>query len=256
MNRYPTEEMSPRQLLRRSVRLHYLTLKYTILFFLIMVVIKYLALFVLNFIANSYLKILVEIVAAVMIFYCFSATLLTAHQAFIDKPLLSFKHALKRIWFHSREIYATCLIYAAGGIIIYELTILTVFVVAKFTHPINPSTHNIILAVGIILLVMYVSMLYFSVPLAILDQESIWKSFYRSVWLTEKNKVGIFISFSIVGILLLLLTPGMMHEYLLSVYHLDSLFDFVVLCVGAPIYINFLLFLIHDSKLSTESCPR
>lgn|SRR3990167_3815248 len=249
MTHYPAEENSARKLLRLSVKLHYVTLKYTISFFLAMVILKYIALFSLSFSIHYWLQILVEIITGFIIFYFFAAGLHSAHYALMDKPVESMMANLKIIWEKKKIIYQTLVIYLLSVIAIFWLGKLIIVIVNRIAHNTTgePTTAGIM--IGAVLLIICAAMFYFSVPLAIIDKKPNHNFFYQSMLLSEKNKFGILLSYSILGATLLLLAPGMPHEYFLHVYHLDIVFDFIVLSVAGPIYFNLLLLLINDSKL-------
>lgn len=252
MTHYPAEVMSARKLLRYALRMHYLSLKHTIFFLLMLVIIKYIALFFIHLTDRVWLQSIIEIIAIPFFLYFFAAGLLATHYAYTDQSLRFNGGYLKIIWKRQWDIYKTFFIYAVGFFVVYGIMLLVVFLTNRIAHTTDASSNYIILLIGAVLLVMYGAMLYFSVPLIIIDKKPNGNVFYRSILLSEKNKFGVILSLSILGATLLLLMPGMLHEYFLSAYHLNAVFDFLVLCVAAPIYFNFLLFLINDSKLSLK----
>lgn len=253
MNRYPTEVVATRKLLRRAVRLHYLTLKHTIFFLLLITATKYAAVLLIDLVPNLYLDIVIEIIAAVFVVFFFSAALLSTHRSFIDKPFQSNKESLKIIWQEKQKIYATFFIYAIGVVAAYYVAQCIVLLGDKLLHATSPMEHPYVLMIGFVVFAMYVLMFYFSFPLSIIEKKSIPILFRDSVLLGEKNKFGVVFLCCMFAAVILLLTPGMIHEYLLSTYHLDALFDFIVLCVAAPIYFNFLLFMMSDAKVQRRS---
>lgn len=252
MNRYLTTELSGRALIKRSFRLHYLTLKHTMLCIVAIIIIKYVTLILNSLIENSVAHIVFYIIAATAILYFFSVALLTTHQAFLDKPKLLL-HTMKAIWKNKWPIAATFWMFVIGLLFLYAVIIFGIPLLSKLFHAsASSAATGLPLFIALCLLFTYLSIFYFSFPLVIFDKKRILSSFYNSAILTEKNKLSVFFLFSILGLTLLLLTPGMIHEYLLSTYHLDIVFDFIVLCVVLPIYINLLLFAIHDSKLQLQ----
>lgn len=247
MNRYPDSVMPFSALLKRSVRLHYLTLKHAIYFILGITLIKYLSLLAIAF-APLYVRIVVYVVAALIISYLFAAALLSVQRAFLDKPQ-SALDAIKTIWRRILPIYGTLLIYIVGMVILYYLINAATLAVDKLLHePHSSSLHGGSLIIMTALLLTYIAMLYFAYPLAIIEERSIGQAFYDSAILGEKNKAGVLLLILILCATMVLLVPGAVHEYFLMLYHLDAVFDFVVLCVAAPIYINLMLLLINDSK--------
>ncbi|MCX7125130.1 MAG: hypothetical protein NTU49_05130 [Gammaproteobacteria bacterium] len=254
MTRYPMQELSFSELLKRSVRLHYLTLKHTIFCILFMTITKYACILLLGLFLNTYSQDVIYIVAALIMAYFFSAAMLATHNAFNDRPK-PINDTLKEIWGRTLQIDTTFIFYVGGIFIVYYFSKLLLLIFDKLfhnllSHPLSGSDNGIF--ISMIFTFVYLAMFYFSFPISVIDKKSAKKAFSESVLLTEKNKWGIFISFGIISITTLLITPGMIQEYFLSMYHLDVLFDFVVLCVAVPLYINLLLFLINDSRVQVK----
>ena len=251
MNRYPDNVMSFSDLLKRSIRLHYLTLKHAIFFILMITLIKYLSILVLAFTPMRAHKV-VYIVAALIIAYLFAAALLSVQRAFFDRSE-SVLSAIKTIWRRILPIYTTLLTYVVGIVVIYYLTDYATMAVDKVLHePTTSGLHGGTLIFMTAIMFVYIAMFYFSFPISVIDEKSMRRAFYDSALLSEKNKFGILVLFLILGSTLMLLLPGAVHEYFLTVYHLDAVFDFVVLCVATPIYINLLLLLINDAKKQVQ----
>lgn len=246
MNRYPESELDFTDLLYRSVRLHYLTLKHTVFCILMITLVKYLSAISFVFVSSLYGRIVVYVIAGLIVSYLLAGTLLAAQRAFNDRPESIFD-ALKTIWHRLIPIYTTFLAYVVGSVAVYFLAKFAMIGLMKVLHE-SSALHDASLMLTTVLMLVYVAMFFFSFPLSIIDDKPIHKAFYESALLGERNKFGILVLFVIMGLTILLLVPGMIHEYFLSLYHLDAVFDFVVLCVAVPIYINLLLLLINDSK--------
>ncbi|MCX7121238.1 MAG: hypothetical protein NTZ67_05645 [Gammaproteobacteria bacterium] len=248
MNRYPSAEISLKSTLKLSMRLHYLTLKKTIPCIALMMLVKYLAVFFIAVFPEVYMQLLCFFVGSLAIAYFFSVALLAAHHSFIDQPkptLELFKEVNHRIF----QILLTYFLYIAGIVFILVAAKLIVRALNQlYFHGSLSVSDGGGLIILFIVFMTYVALFYFAYPINVIDKKSIKISFYDSALLTEKNKVGVLMLFSILLIVLILLTPGTIHEYFLSMYHLDFIFDFIVLCVGVPFYINLLLLLINDSK--------
>src|SRR3990167_1757618 len=249
MNRYPTNELSLRKIVKCSLRLHYLTLKHTIYCILGITLVKYTAVFLMMIFPDVVAQLSFFSIGTLVVIYFFSVALLTTHYAFIDKTQ-SLTHVFKIVNQRLLPILTTFILYVGGIIFIF-------FASKLMTHALNQLYFHGSLSVTdgggmlivCILLMVYIALFFFSLPIAVIDKKSIKKSFYDSALLTEGNKVGVLILFFLLLTVLILLTTGTIHEYFLSMYHLDIVFDFVVLCVAIPLYINLLLLLIHDSKV-------
>lgn len=246
MKRYTPEVLSLRDTLKRSLRLHYLTLKYTIFCILFITVTKYVSIWCASLFSNVILQFIIYVIATLIIFYFFAVALLATHCVFIDQPQ-SIRDTMKAIWHRRIPIYTTFIAYIAGAAIIYFLMSHLILSLDKMFH-ISPMIYAGLLIVMFTLFLIFVALFYFSFALSIIDEKNFQTAFYNSAILTEKNKMGLLMLFCILDATILLVTPKMVHEYFLSVYHLDVVFDFVVLCVAIPLYINLLLFLIHDTK--------
>lgn len=247
MNRYPNEVISLSRMFGKSVRLHYLTLKHSILFIFLITVIKFIATLAIQPTTNTYLEWLIIIIATFLIVYCFSAALYGVQAAFKDAPQ-SIAQNIKFVWQERYRIYSAFWIYVLGAVVLYYvLSLLLLGIEHFFGHLTTIHTTGLIITAA--LLIVYVSMLYFSYPLTLIDNASLPKALHDSAELTDKNKFSVLTSLVLLFAVILLVTPGMMYEYLLSIYHLNIVFDFIVFSVGIPLYINLLLLIIHDAKL-------
>lgn len=246
MNYYPTEEMSFKKLFRRSIRLHYVTLKQVIPYLLVITFVKYMSILFETLFSDPVFQIINYIICTLVIVYFFAVSLFAAHLAFSDQPK-SMTVVMKTIWHRMITIYITFFIYSVGIFAIYFFTTLIVENVTKLMH-VQLSPSSAIFAADFLCMV-FIALFYFCFPIAIIDSKPVKKAFYEAVLLGEKNKFGILISICVLVFVHMLMMPQMLHEHLLSVYHLDALFDFVVLCVAIPLYINLILLLINDSKV-------
>src|SRR3990167_515408 len=203
MNRYPIDEQSFLSLLRKSLRLHYLTLKHTIAFIICITVVKYFAVWIEDLSSSLIFQYTIDFIAACGIAYFFAAALLATHYAFVDQPDTT-KNIMNKINVRVKPILITFIIYILGGVLVVLFGKSLGLAVEKFF----PTSEN---AAGFILLVRIILLFTFAVTV-------------------------------------LLLTPATISEYFFSVYHVDIIFDFIVLCVAVPLYINLLLFLIDNAK--------
>lgn len=247
MNRYANNETSSGGLLKYGIRLHHLTLKHTIPYLLFMTIAKYVAVLLLALFPNGFVQAIIYIVVIAAIAYFFAAALLATHHAFKDKPVAT-KDALKLVWQRIMPILITLFVYIVGAIVTYFFVKSILLGVEKLISNQATVMHQGMLLISLLISLVYIMLFYFSFALSVIDKTPFYKAFYDSALLGEKEKMGILFLFLIFGATILLLTPGMISEYFLSMYHLDALFDFVVLCVAGPLYINLLLLLINDAK--------
>lgn len=246
MNRYPTEALSVRNLLKLSIRLHYVTLKQVIACVLVITIVKYFCVLLGKLYPVIASQLIISGVAIILTIYFFAAALLAAHRAFIDHPI-SVGEAIKTIGRKSVKIYTTFFAYFFGTMAVYFFAKFSAMRILKLLHMQTTSSPGVILYMAF-LCMLFLALFYFSFPITVIDDKPVHKAFYESALLTEKNKLGILLSVCIFFMAYVLMMPKMLHEHFLVVYHLSALFDFVVLCVSIPLYINLLLLLMNDSK--------
>src|SRR3990167_10079431 len=97
MNHYPTGELGLGELMKRSVRLHYLSLKYSIFCILLITLSKFLASTLSSFLTTPYIKWPLYFVSCLVISFFYFAALFATHRALSDKPL-PIKFAVAALW--------------------------------------------------------------------------------------------------------------------------------------------------------------
>ncbi|PIZ03707.1 MAG: hypothetical protein COY58_07685 [Gammaproteobacteria bacterium CG_4_10_14_0_8_um_filter_38_16] len=250
MNRYPDAQTTFAPLLRRSFRLHYLTLKHTIFFILAIAIIKTITSFLMVYMREPYLIDVIAIAGVLIALYFFSAALFSTHRAFTDKAV-SVMDALRTVWKNGLRIYSALLGYIVGAVATIILMRLLVSGIDRLLHQ-EIILHNFLILMMIAVSTLYIAIFSLSFPLIVIDSnQSIFKVFHDSVVLSEKNKFGIALLFFLMGMIYTLVSPATLQEYFLTVYHLQGLYDFVVFCVFIPLFINILLMVVHDSKLKS-----
>lgn len=248
MNRYPREEISLTDIIKKSFRLHYLTLKHIILFILIITLVKYTAMMSAFFISNEIAKTVVYFFAWIIVIYLFSAALFSSHETFMDRSK-TFSDALAEIKKNVSNIYGTFFGYIVVILCAYALAKLLMYAAYKILpHYLSP-VHGVMLIITATIVLATTFMFFYSYPLAVIDSKKIKNAFYDSLLLSDKNKLGMFSLLAILIAVNMLISPESLQEYFLSTYHLGVLYDLVVLCVMIPLFINLLLLLINDAKL-------
>lgn len=251
MNRYSNTQSLFGELLKKTFRLHYLTLKHTILCILVITVVKYIAAYFNVFTHNLVVDFTVDMIAMFAIVYFFACALSATHAAFTDQPQ-SFIESIKLTWKNGINIFGTYVCYFIGFWIVYWFTQLIAYAIGRIFH--EPTVlHGLSLFLIAVVTLMYVAMFCFSYPLAVLEKKPIYQHFYDSILLSEKQRFGILILFIILSVIFFLVTPNSAQEYFLTSYHLEGVFDFVVLCVLMPLFVNLLLFLIADAKIQVAA---
>lgn len=247
MYRYVDKELTFTPIIKRALRLHYVTLKHTIPFIICITVIKYLAVMLTSLIGNNVISDFLYVVTAFILAYFFSMALLAAHRAFIDKPLATME-AVRTITRRLFPIFATFVCYVLGAMIVYTVADLAMRGVDHLVGDRTSTAYMTTVLIAFALMMVFVGMFYFSYPLTVISEKGWRKAFFDSAILSERVKFNVLILIMILAAAVLLLTPGSIGEYILSSYHLELVFDFVVLCVLMPLYINLMLLTIHAGK--------
>lgn len=247
MHRYLTEATTLTALLTQSIRSHYATLKHTIFYILCIAIIKNAAFYLADLTTNRFLSAVIFIVATLAAIYFFSAALLATHEVFCDQPKTA-KDILFAIKERILKIYSSVILYVVGTVIVYYIIRLLLIVIGKIVH--EPSAiHGGLLIIGWAIIFVYIAVFYFAMSLCVIKNITLKDAFHDSILQTERVKANVFLLYVILGAIVLLISPAMLHEYFLSTYYLTPLFDFIVLCVLGPIYINFMLLSMHDAQL-------
>jgi len=233
----------------RAVRWHYLTLKNVFFYLMFIAILNGLYFFALKLNLGPYADYGIRVVAALLLAFFFSGALLMADRGFKDEPLslgAGFITTCRRL----PKIYMTLLIYVVGVVLVYYFGRFLLTALGKLID--DPSAvHTTMFLVCIALVAVFLAMFCFALPLYITEQKTISRSFYESMFLSEKHKFGVFILFFLMLLTLLLLTPGMFFHKIkfFMHYNLDMVLDFVILLLIAPFFLNLLLLLINDGKL-------
>lgn len=245
MNCYPMAELGLGELLKRTVKLHYLSLRYSVFCILLITITKFLGTSLPIFLKNTYLGWGMYIISGLIISFFYFSALLATHRAFTDAPK-TIQDAMKTIWDDKKRIYAVFLAYV-GSIVALDYLMIGIIYLEDRLFP-SVAVHGITMLLLTAILLSFVAMFFFAHSIAVIEKKSFREIVRSSLILGEKNKFGIFVLFAMLFIVVLLLAPNTMHEYYLSAYHLNPLYDFIVLSVLLPIYLNFTLLIINDSR--------
>ena len=248
MNRYPTAISSYTQLLKQSFRLHYLTLKHTIFFIILLIAVKYFSVVLSLFITSRIILDSFYFIATLLAIYLASGALLAAHESFMDRSK-SFVDIFSEVKKNIVNIYATFFLYIAGSVAMWYVARFFNLAIEKILAHEFSAVHGFAFIISLTLIIIFAAMFFFSYPLSVIDSKQIHKTFYNSLVLSDKSKFGIFVLFFILMAIDVLISPTSLEEHFLSTYHLGMVFDFVVLSVMLPLFINLLLLTIHDAKL-------
>lgn len=251
MNRYPTEEISLAQMVKRAFRLHYLTLKNTIFFILLLVFIKYCTAVLSLFFTNAIVHNILSLFTLLMGIFFFSAALYATHESLMDHKK-TFFDAFRETKKNALMIYGALLTYIVIIVLGYLIAKLLGMIVVKLISDFQSPIHGVRVILSATIVLMTVAMFFFVYPLAVIDSKRITKTLYNSLVLSDKSKMGIFCLLFIIIAMDLLISPASMQEYFFSSYHLGVVYDFVVLCVMLPLFINLLLLVINDAKLQLK----
>src|SRR3990167_827195 len=210
MNCYPTGELGLGQLLKRSLRMHYLSLKYSIFCILLITFVKYLATSLPLIVSNPYVEWSLYLVSGLAISFLFSAALLATHRAFIDDPK-PIGNAIRTIWARKLPIYAVLAAYFAGIFLLHYVVVAVIAIEDHFLASI--AIHGFTLMMLTAIMLTFIAMFFFAPSFVVIEEGTFSKVARSSLILGEKNKFGILVLFIFLFAIVLLLAPNSMHEY-------------------------------------------
>jgi hypothetical protein len=251
MNRYPAEVLSLGQMVKHAFRLHYLTLKNTIFFILLLVMVKYFSAVFSLFFTNPIIDGALSIVTLLFGIFLFSAAMYSTHASFMDHKN-SFSGAFYATKQNALSIYAAFFAYVGIILLGYLIAKLFGMIIFKLVSDFRSPVHGLRVILSATIVLMTVGMFFFVYPLAVIDPKKITKTLYNSLVLSDKSKIGIFTLLFIIIAIHLLISPASLQEFFFSTYHLGVVYDFVVLSVMVPLFINLLLLIINDAKLQLK----
>jgi len=246
---YPTVRTTFSQMFYRAVRWHYLTLKNIFPYVILFVIAKNLYFSVLALDLAVTLDFIVYLVGTLLLTFLFSAALLMTDQAFKGQPLslgVGLVVALRRL----PQIYIVLFLYIIGIFITKYFAKFLMIAVGKLID--DPSAvHGAMLFLTLAFVAAFIAMFSFAIPLSVIEKKTIVRSFYESMFVSDKNKYGLFVLFFIGFWTSALLSPVILLHKIAFVanYHLGALVDFLVICLVGPFILNLLLLIINDGKV-------
>ncbi|OGT33915.1 MAG: hypothetical protein A3C44_02660 [Gammaproteobacteria bacterium RIFCSPHIGHO2_02_FULL_39_13] len=253
MSYYPERALGFSNLTKIAFRFYLVTLKQAAPFiFLIVLVKQFCAAFEVVY-KTGLPNVITNTVTVAIIIFLLSAIILSAHRAF-SETVGSFLKIFVDTVKNTPRIFITTVFFIVGCIGFYGLIELA----HKGLHQLFPAPsaiHGVMLFILTIISLVYVFMFILSVPLVVIQQCGIFKSFLRSALLSEKNITGVIVLFFFSLLLISFISKGLvLREYFVPIYYLDVVYDFVVLCIGIPLLTNILLLVLHDSELNLRKC--
>ncbi len=246
MNYYPDQGMTFNEMVLRSIRLYYVTLKHIALSVLLLVLLKIVMVLAAPFFPEKIAEITAPIVATLVSVYLLSVSLLSAHQVFLDHPE-PLSTVFLTVFKQLKIIYSALILYLVGSVVVFYLVKFFLIAAERLINQPSP-VHTGVLLIGFCFVLVYFAIFAFVIPLCLLDKMPLFSSFRESLFLTEKNKLSVLMLFVIGGMITFIVSPGALHEQWLHAYHLSWLFDLIALFVFTPLFVNLFLLIINDSK--------
>lgn len=248
---YPASKSSFSQMCYRAIAWHLTTLKKIFIYLLLAVILKVGYLGLKNYELSALTLTLLQFVTVLLITFFAAAALYSADKSFKGAPVSfwgGFKGALKRMM----HVYLALFLYVAGVILVRYFARFLMVAIAKLID--EPSVvHGGMLIVTTALVLVFVAMFCFALPLCVVEKKSVRRAFYESMFLSDCHKYGVFILFTMILVMLLVLTPNLIiHWKVLSVSYWDALFNLVFLAVIFPFFLNLLMLIMNDGMLQMK----
>ncbi len=194
------------------------------------------------------LDTLIGIVMAALTLLLFSLALYRADALLRGQPvslLESWQAVIKQILY----VFAAGLVFTLGMILIFFLAKWFVFSLFKLKGLVA-----VFAVTGLGGLPVFIGLIFFylTIPLIVVDKETLWMAFYRSADLTQQNWLYVFALYTTMVIILILLMPQTRHSHWLVEHHFMEVFDLVVLILILPFLINLTLFILRNFQIKEE----
>ncbi|MDP1573846.1 MAG: hypothetical protein Q8L78_02770 [Coxiellaceae bacterium] len=242
---YPSNEVNFSKMFRLSLQHHFKTFCYS----LVCIILLFFSVTLSNklTISNPYIYLVAKYLFIAVWLFFFSAALLATHFAF-SAAGEGYGAAFKKTCARLPAIAGTIIMYLAGIIIILYATHYMRVGILHVDVNASQTIKGLLVILELVVLAVFVCMFFFSYPLCVINEKSLKKSFLDSAYLSEKNKMGIFLLLFIITLPYSLLIKKGLDFHFIAQYHLSFLYVFVVLSFFVPLFINLLLLLINDSK--------
>lgn len=246
---YPSKPLTYFRILLKSLRHHPIVLKQTILLIAVMVIVKDLFIYLGGLPSNIYLRWLFMVLISVVLIYLWSVMLYLTSELFSAR-VISLQSAIQRVNKRLLQIYGCCLTYVIGAALLVAFANFLLLIAKRYDAdiPLVMESLWVVVLGGIPTLVYLISCL-FALPIVIMEDVGVFAAFNQSRRLVKRRWFGVFGVYMIFLITMLLTSPNTIHAHLLRHYHIEVLFDFVVLCVMLPIFTNAVLFMLNDLRL-------
>ena len=253
MNLYPSRPKDVIDLLGDTFKRYGKVLKAILPLILLAAVVKDVYLYLGGMPKNHIWHIVVVVVIALIEIYLWSAALYSANTILKGEPE-KLSAVCKTIYNKSSSIYAgifalvlvLCLIFFVG----YLISNVVILLLAK-----KAIVRGLSYLIFIGLPAMFALVLFFfTVPLLILEKMNVWPAFRESVRLVwYRYWLHAFIPYAAIVISMLIMSPATKHGAWLLSYHLNFIFDVIILALIAPLIINFTLLSLNDLRLRQKN---
>lgn len=245
----PTVPITLGQVFLKSLRQYGPVLKKIILIILIAVLIKNSYLYLGGMPTTNWLRYLIEIMITIVIGYFVFVGLYMTNKV-INHQSFSFIDALKQSWPLVIQAYLASIIYIIMFVILY-------FLAHFILHLIRPTGLNAPLYRGLVYFfvtslpfLLFIVFSFFTIPLIIIDEVGVLAAFITSFRLIgSKNWLNSFGLYVIFVLIFLIVDPYTRHGEFLARYHLNALFDFIILSIALPLFYSMIVFTLNDLKV-------
>lgn len=225
-----------------SLKNYFSVLKSSIIFILILVLIKGFNDFFLDTPGSGYthMDLAIEIIVSFLLIFFWSCSLRATHEFFKEK-----KTSMIPILWDTLAVSHKILLAAAGFVAIFFIFLLFAYSVLK---------GSTILGFFFFLLpVFFLNVLfYFTIPILLFHNTSVFSAFRESAEMVRlQNWLPTFGLYFFSFFAVIIVSPTTLHEHILETYYLNIPFDFIVLSILLPL-LNSLIVLFENNFKRTE----
>lgn len=246
MSRYPQEFCDFDQLVSLSFRYWFKCLLQ--IFFIIVVFVGVLSIMYHLPPVHRVVETIAIIISSAVAFFLFSMALYRADTMLKDQPV-SLIDAAKVTIMRILKVWAAILVLCITLVLISFLVKWVIFSLFRLE---GVTAALGITFIGGLPVMVGLIFFYFTVPIIAVDNESLWRAFYRSADLTQQKWLHVFGLYTGGVILFMALMPYSRHAHWLKDHYLSEVFNWLVLCLIMPLLVNLTLFILRNFQIRED----
>ncbi len=237
-----------------AVRYHFAAFRKMVWLIIFLVIVKDAYIYLDGMPNNLYWYSVVGIVMGLLSINFLVAVLYTSHCVLNNEPI-DWRNALGDTFSRmGRVILAMTFFILLPAVLFVLAEWIGRLVIAGNVHPYRYSGLVVILAVGVPVMIAYLYY-FFTVPLIVTKNYSLWQAFQQAFALVGRqwrDLARVFGIYAVGMIIWLLISPNTLHGHFIKMYKISALFDFIILGISLPIWMNFIILMANDLKLRRQ----